>query len=108
MNKGITFRLFPFQVKAGASYAISIWAKSDPEQRISFATNQDYERLYNKNQNPQYVEIELGAFGKARFVPDKEWRRYITFVTIPTDTLASFKTNLILRMPGRVLHGLMR
>ena len=51
---------------------------------------------------PQYVEILLGEFGRARFVPDNEWRRYVTFVTIPTDTLASFKTNLILKMPG---HG---
>jgi hypothetical protein len=49
---------------------------------------------------PQYVEILLGDFGRARFVPDKEWREYVTFVTIPNDTLARFKTNLILKMPG--------
>ena len=51
--------------------------------------------------NPQYVEIELGVFGKARFVPDEEWRRYMTFITIPSDTLKSFRTNLIIRMPGQ-------
>jgi hypothetical protein len=53
------------------------------------------------NHNPQYVEIEMGAFGKARFVPDEEWRRYMTFVSIPQDTLKSFRTNLIIRMPGQ-------
>jgi hypothetical protein len=100
-NKGITLRLFPFQVKAGSSYAISVWAKSDPEQKISYATNQDSVRLYNMNHDPQYVEIEMGAFGKARFVPDEEWRRYMTFIAIPQDTLKSFRTNLIIRMSGQ-------
>jgi hypothetical protein len=50
---------------------------------------------------PQYVEISLGDFTKARFVPDKDWRLYMTFVTIPKDTLAHVKTNLILKMPGQ-------
>jgi len=100
-NRGITIRLFPFQVKAGSSYAISVWAKSDPEQRILYVTNQDSSRLYSMNHNPQHVEIELGAFGKARFVPDKEWRRYMTFIAIPQDTLKAFRTNLIIRMTGQ-------
>ena len=43
----------------------------------------------------------MGDFARARFVPDKEWREYVTFITIPTDTIASFKTNLILKMPGQ-------
>ena len=50
---------------------------------------------------PQYVEVLLGDFGRARFIPDKDWKQYITFVTIPADTLAHFKTNLILKMPGQ-------
>ena len=100
-NKGVYLRFFPIQVKAGASYVISAWAKSDPEQRTFFATKQENNRLYDKNEMPQYAEILLGEFGRARFVPDKEWRRFVTFVTIPVDTLASFKTNLILRMPGQ-------
>ena len=54
-----------------------------------------------KTETPQYVEILLGDFGSARFVPDKEWRQYVTFVTIPADTRAVFKTNLILKMPGQ-------
>jgi len=100
-GKGIALRLFPFRVKAGSSYAISVWAKSDPEQRLSDVTNQDSLRLYTGNHNPHYVEIELGVFGKSRFVPDQEWRRYMTFITIPSDTLKSFRTNLILKMPGQ-------
>jgi hypothetical protein len=100
-NKGIALRMFPFRVKAGSSYAISVWAKSDPEQRLFFVTNQDSMRLSEKHRNPQYVEIELGAFGKARFVPDQEWRRFMTFITIPSDTLKSFRTNLIIKMTGQ-------
>jgi hypothetical protein len=100
-NKSLAIRFFPFFVKAGSSYTISIWAKSDPEQRFLSATNQKNTRLYEDDKNPQNVEILLGDFGRARFVPDKEWRQYVTFVTIPADTLARFKTNLILKMPGQ-------
>jgi hypothetical protein len=99
--KGVTLRLYPFQVKAGSSYAIAVWAKSDPEQRVSDVTNRDSVRHKSMNENPQYIEIELGAFGKARFIPDKEWRRYMTFIDIPSDTLNHFRTNLIIRMPGQ-------
>jgi hypothetical protein len=100
-NKSLAIRFFPFIVKAGGSYTISIWAKSDPEQRFLSVTNQKNTRLYKENNIPQYVEIILGDFGRARFVPDNEWRQYITFVTIPVDTLPRFKTNLILKMPGQ-------
>jgi hypothetical protein len=100
-DKSVSLRFFPFSVKAGASYTISIWAKSDPEQRLFMLPKQEDVRLTGKKQMPQYVEILLGEFGRARFVPDKEWRRYVTFVTIPNDTLPSFKTNLILKMPGQ-------
>ena len=100
-NKSVALRFFPFLVKAGASYTISIWAKSDPEQRFPVVTNQINTRLYRKKEMPQYVELSLGEFGRARFIPDNEWRRYVTFVTIPADTLTSFKTNLILKMPGQ-------
>jgi hypothetical protein len=100
-DKGITLRLFPFKVRAGSSYAVSVWAKSDPEQRASYVTLPDSSRLYNMNNNPQYIEIEMGAFGKARFIPEKEWKRYMTFVKIPSDTLNQFRTNLIIKMPGQ-------
>jgi hypothetical protein len=100
-GKSVALRMFPFTAKAGSTYGISIWAKCDPEQRFSPAvTNEHNERLYNENNN-QIVEIELGAFGKARFAPDGEWRRYMTFVTIPADTARTVRTNLIIRMPGQ-------
>ncbi len=100
-NKSLAIRFFPCSVRAGTSYTISIWAKSDPEQRFLYATKQEKSRLYLNNEIPQYVEVSFGEFGRARFIPDKEWREYITFVTIPNDTTALFKTNLILKMPGQ-------
>jgi hypothetical protein len=100
-DKSLAVRFFPIQVKAGSTYTVSIWAKSDPEQRFFSATKTENDRLYEKNDLPQYAEILLGEFGRARFIPDKDWRRFVTFVTIPSDTLATFKTNLILKMPGQ-------
>lgn len=100
-DKSLALRFFPIQVKAGSTYTISLWAKSDPEQRTFFATKEQNDRLYGKKEMPQYAEILLGEFGRARFVPEKEWKRFVTFITIPTDTLASFRTNLILKMPGQ-------
>src|SRR5664280_701238 len=100
-NKSLAIRFFPISVRAGASYTISLWAKSDPERKFSSVTKKDNERLMNKEEMPQYVEILLGEFGRARFIPDNVWRQYMTFVTIPKDTLARVKTNLILKMPGQ-------
>jgi hypothetical protein len=100
-NKSLAIRFFPIYVKAGSSYTISIWAKSDPEQRFLYASKQESLRHYDKTEMPQYVEILLGDLARARFVPDNKWRQYITFVTIPADTLSRFKTNLILKMPGQ-------
>ena len=100
-DKGLSIRFFPITVGAGKSYTISVWAKSDPEQRIFSETKNENKRLYDKNESPQYVEILFGEFGKARFVPSNRWREYMTFVTIPSDTLAHFKTNLVLKMPGQ-------
>ncbi|TAL70631.1 MAG: hypothetical protein EPN88_06130 [Bacteroidetes bacterium] len=100
-DKSVALRFFPFPVKAGATYTISLWAKSDPEQRLLILPAEKDVHINGKKLTPQFVEILLGEFGSARFVPCKEWRRYVTFVTIPTDTLALFKTNLILKMPGQ-------
>jgi hypothetical protein len=89
-DKGAALRFFPVKVKAGSSYIISVLAKADPEQRIAEANN-----------TPQLVEIGMGEFGKARFVPGKEWKQYITIVSIPSDTLPEIKTNVTLKMPGQ-------
>lgn len=100
-NKSVALRFYPFSVKAGNSYIISIWAKSDPEQRLK-TVNEEFAFQAIKEQKPQYVEVITGDFGHARFVPDNEWRQYVTFVTIPEElTPASFKINLILKMPGQ-------
>jgi len=87
-NKGVSLRFYPCLVKAGAAYMISIWAKADPEQRLT------------GNLNPQYVEVLFGDYAHARFIPDSQWRQYVTFVTIPEDA-ESLKPNLILKMPGQ-------
>jgi hypothetical protein len=100
-NKSVSLRFFPFTASAGASYTISIWAKSDPEQRFLPLALKDNTSSKKEKPMPQYVEILLGEFGGARFIPDKEWRRYMTFITIPADTLPSYRTNLVLKMPGQ-------
>jgi hypothetical protein len=89
-NKGAALRFFPVKVKAGSSYLISIHAKADPEQRYCEPAN-----------SPQLVELGLGDFGKATFVPGKEWKQYIALVSIPSDTVPELKANVTLRMPGQ-------
>jgi hypothetical protein len=100
-NKSLAIRFFPVSVRAGASYTISMWAKSDPERRLSLLPAKDGERLTSQDNMPQYVEILLGEFARARFIPDGKWRQYITFVTIPEESPAKVRTNLILKMPGQ-------
>jgi hypothetical protein len=99
-NKSAVVRFFPVQVSAGCSYMISLWAKADPEQRPGTG---EYYNSVNKglpDSTPQWVEVSAGDFSRARFVPDDQWRKYVTFVTIPSDTLQTFKTNILLKMPG--------
>ena len=100
-DKSAALRFFPIPVKAGATYTISLWAKSDPEQRFTPTDKLTVAGINTEAPMPQYTEIQIGEFGRARFVPDNEWRRFVTFITIPTDTLPLFKTNLILKMPGQ-------
>jgi hypothetical protein len=100
-DKSAAIRFFPILVKAGSTYTVSVWAKSDPEQRLNVKPQLESERLKGKKPKRQYAEILLGEFGRAQFEPDNNWRRFVTFITIPVDTLASFRTNLILRMPGQ-------
>lgn len=107
-NKSVTIRFFPVKLKAGASYVISLWAKSDPEQRINILQEQDFNVLPNlgkkrqiKISEPQFVELNMGEFCNVWFVPGKEWKQYITFVKIPVGAKAQVKANLVLRMPGQ-------
>ncbi len=100
-EKSIALSFFPCQVKAGSSYMISLWAKSDPEQRFSATADTVSNTGKLTNSKPQYAEVSFGAFGTARFVPEKEWRRFVTFIRIPADTTETVRTNLILSMPGQ-------
>lgn len=93
-NGGASLRFYPVNVKTGFSYMISIRARSDPEQRFTPDT-------VKGNHDPQYVELLLGDFYRARFIPEKEWKHFATFVTIPPDTVPEKKVNVILRMPGQ-------
>jgi hypothetical protein len=95
-KNGVSLRFFPAKVKAGFSYMISVWAKADPEQRFTAGDS-----VNKNNQNPQYVEAGMLGFGMERFVPTKEWKQYVTIVTIPPDTLPEIKANVVLRMPGQ-------
>lgn len=76
---------------------ISVWAKCDPEQRLTDSVSNSL----GKNSMPQYVEMGLGNFHRARFIPESEWRQFVTFATIPEDTVPEIKTNVILKMPGQ-------
>ena len=99
-NKSAVVRFFPVPVQSGVSYMVSLWARADPEQRPQIADNIYNTTISRDKPISQWVEVAVGEFSKARFVPDNVWRKYVTFVTIPSDTLPKFKTNLLLRMPG--------
>jgi hypothetical protein len=100
-NNGVALRFFPVTLKAGRSYSISVWAKSDPEQRLPDSYFSGDEENIKETDSPQYVEVQIGKIIHSRFVPDGQWRQFVTFVTIRKDTVASFKANLILKMPGQ-------
>jgi hypothetical protein len=98
-NKGLYLRFFPVQVNAGKSYIVSVWAKADPGQRYGKIPT-DHSSPGKREHMPQFAEVSVGGFSTARFVPDSSWKKFITFVTIPADTVPKLKTNIILRMPG--------
>jgi hypothetical protein len=99
-SNSVSLRFFPVTVTSGSSYLISVWAKADTEQRLSESDSSEKSFPARNRKEPQFVEISLGEFGRARFIPRSDWKQFVTFFTIPQDTLASFKTNLILSMPG--------
>jgi hypothetical protein len=86
-NKGTRLRFFPVKISKGRSYMLSIWAKTDSV-------------LYMKGNIPSF-ELGLGEYDSKRFYPGNEWRQFVTFVTIPSDTIPSPRANAILRMPGK-------
>jgi hypothetical protein len=89
-NGSTKMRFFPVSVRPGATYLVSVWAKTDPEQ------------IPDKidNSKPQYFEISMGDYGIARFRMGSDWQQFVTFVTIPYFYDIPPKTNLILQMPS--------
>ncbi|HUV01044.1 MAG TPA: carbohydrate binding domain-containing protein [Bacteroidales bacterium] len=99
-NKSVRLRFFPFNLSNGKTYIVSVWAKSDPEQRAILNNSVSEEIQGNQKSGAQYFEIGLGEFGKTRFVPGKEWQQFVTFITIPGNSELPPKTNVILQMQG--------
>jgi hypothetical protein len=100
-SSSITIRFFPVTVTSGSSYIISVWAKADPEQRLTEPKSIENNSLRKSESLSQFVEISLGEFGKSKFAPLSEWKQFVTFVTIPSDSVQHFKSNVILKMPGQ-------
>ena len=82
-------RFFPVPVRPGATYLISVWAKTDKEQGLNINTDK-----------PHYFEISLGDYGNSRFKLESDWHQFVTFVTIPYFSNLPPKSNVILQMPS--------
>jgi hypothetical protein len=100
-SNSVSLKFFPVKVSAGSTYLLSVWAKADPEQRFPEQVSQRSSTAIREPIQPQFVEISLSDFGKARFIPGSEWKQFVTFVTIPADTLPVIKAGVILKMPGQ-------
>ena len=89
-NGSAKMRFFPVSVRPGATYMVSVWAKTDIEQ------------IHDKinNSKPKYFEISMGDYGIARFSMGSDWQQFVTFITIPYFCDIPSKTNLILQMPS--------
>lgn len=85
-KQGVRLRFYPFDIKQGKSYYISVWAKNDPEQT---------------SDRRQYFELSLGNFGSRRFILTDEWTRYITRIEIPHGLEVPKKSTVTLQMPSR-------
>jgi hypothetical protein len=99
-NNGAKLTFYPFIANPGSTYKVSVWAKSDKEQRLEVKRT-FWDKLFGRKKPvKQYFELGLGAYGSGQFVPDSVWQEYVTYVTIPIDQDTLLKTNLTLQMPG--------
>jgi hypothetical protein len=89
-DESIRLRFFPFNVKGGSTYYITIWAKGDKESSPD-------------KSKPQYFEISLGNYGKKQFVLTDDWKQYIQGFYVPYDENTPTKLNVTLTMssPGK-------
>ena len=65
--------------------------KNDPEQQFRSVTFSDKKRLLNNDAEKQFIEINLGSFGCAKFAPEQDWKRFMTFITIPGDSVKKYE-----------------
>ena len=89
-NRSIRLRFFPFLVRPGATYYISVQAKADTEQ-------QSTEKGSGK---PLYFQLSLGDYGSSKFPLSSEWQKFGTIITIPDDIDLPPRSNVILQMPS--------
>jgi hypothetical protein len=88
-NGSAKLRFFPVPVRTGATYLISVSAKTD----IELGLNNNITRLH-------YFTVSLADYGASGFKLESEWQQFVTFVTIPYFKDLPPKTNLILQMPS--------
>lgn len=86
-NKGTRLRFYPVRVEEGRTYMVSVMAKTDSIPA-------------DKSDRPCF-EIGLADYGREKFYPENSWSQFVTFVTIPADSIPSPRVNAMLRMPGK-------
>jgi len=89
-NQSARLRFFPFKIKSGMTYYISVRAKADPEQAPD-ATG----RI-----KTQYFEVSLGSYETKIFPLSDEWQEYMAGFTVPAGEDIPPKINVILQMPS--------
>lgn len=99
-NMGPRLRFFPVNVKYGHTYMITIWAKADPLAGNIRGNNQVPSDIPESVKRFPNFEIGFAGLGYKKFNPDKNWKQFVTSVTIPADTLLPLRINVMLRMPG--------
>lgn len=86
-DESIRLRFYPFNVKGGSTYYVTIWAKGDKESS-------------SDKSKTQYFEISLGNYGKKQFALTDDWKQYIHGFYVPYDENTPAKLNVALSMPS--------
>lgn len=86
-NKGTRLRFYPVRIEKGRTYMVSVMAKTDSIPA-------------DRSDKPSF-ELGLGEYGRKKFYPGHNWEQFVTFVTIPSDSIPSPRANAILRMSGK-------
>ncbi len=88
---GCRLRFFPINIAKGKKYVLSIWAKTEDE----------VQNPRGNSEGAPIFELGLGDYGGNQFKPGSDWEKFVTYVTIPSDTIPSPRANVVLRMPGK-------